>query len=57
MIDLIGFAHTPFTRRPDADVESLMAEVAAAAIADAGLEATDIDALVVGHFEVRHLES
>lgn len=52
MIDLTGFAHTPFARRPDADVETLMAEVAAEAIADAGLEPTDIDAVVVGHFGV-----
>ena len=33
MIDLTGFAHTPFARRPDADVETLMAEVAAEALA------------------------
>ena len=52
MIDLTGFAHTPFARRPDADVETLMAEVAAEAIADAGLEPADIDAVVVGHFGV-----
>ena len=45
MIDLTGFAHTPFARRPDADVETLMAEVAAEAIADAGLEPADIDAI------------
>jgi acetyl-CoA C-acetyltransferase len=52
MIDLTGFAHTPFARQPEADIETLMAEVAATAIADAGLEPSDIDAVVVGHFGV-----
>jgi acetyl-CoA C-acetyltransferase len=50
MIDLIGFAHTPFTRAPGADIEALMARVATESIADAGLEASDIDAVVIGHF-------
>ena len=50
MIDLIGFAHTPFTRAPGADIEALMARAATEAIADAGLEASDIDAVVIGHF-------
>jgi acetyl-CoA C-acetyltransferase len=50
MIDLIGFAHTPFTRAPGADLESLMAQVAGDALADAGLEAGEIDAVVIGHF-------
>lgn len=50
MIDLIGFAHTPFTRAPGADLEGLMTTVAREAIADAGLDASDIDAVVIGHF-------
>ena len=50
MVDLIGFAHTPFGRLPGADVETLMAQVAGEAIAEAGLEASDIDSVVIGHF-------
>jgi acetyl-CoA C-acetyltransferase len=48
--NIVGWAHTRFGRRPDADLESLVAEVAAPAIADAGLEATDVDAIFVGVF-------
>ncbi len=50
MIDLLGFAHTPFARGLGADVEELMTRVASEALADAGLEAADIDAVVVSHF-------
>jgi acetyl-CoA C-acetyltransferase len=50
MVDLIGFAHTPFTRAPAADLETLMAQVARDAVADAELEFGDIDAVVIGHF-------
>lgn len=49
-IDLIGFAHTPFGRLPGADVEPLMAQVARDAVADAQLAPSDIDAVVIGHF-------
>lgn len=50
MVDLIGFAHTPFTRAPGAGIEDLMATVARDAVADAGLDASEIDAVVIGHF-------
>ncbi|WP_326806814.1 thiolase domain-containing protein [Streptomyces sp. NBC_01186] len=45
---LTGWAHTPFGRSSAPDVESLMGEVAAVAIADAGLDATDIGFVSVG---------
>jgi acetyl-CoA C-acetyltransferase len=48
--NIAGWAHTRFGRRPDADLESLVAEVAAPAIADAGLSVTDVDAIFVGVF-------
>lgn len=49
-VDLVGFAHTRFGKFPDRDVESLMREVAQQALEDAGVEAADIDAIYVGHF-------
>jgi acetyl-CoA C-acetyltransferase len=45
---LIGWSHTPFGRHPDTDVESLLATAARAALEDAGLAPTDIDAVFVG---------
>ena len=54
MIDtprLIGWSHTRFGKLAEhPDVESLMSEVALAAVADAGLDASDIDAVYVGVF-------
>ncbi|PKW16648.1 thiolase domain-containing protein [Saccharopolyspora spinosa] len=45
---VIGWAHTRFGKSDHPDVESLMAEVSAAAVEDAGLTAADIDAISVG---------
>lgn len=45
---LIGWSHTRFGKSDLPDVEALMAEVASAAVADAGLEPGDIDAVSVG---------
>lgn len=50
MVDLIGFAHSRFGKLPGAELELLMREVAAQAVDDAGLAGTDIDAVVIGHF-------
>lgn len=50
MVDLIGFAHSPFGKIPGAELEHLMRGVATEAVADAGLSGADIDAVVVGHF-------
>lgn len=50
MVDLIGFAHSPFGKLPGVELENLMRDVAATAVADAGLSGADIDAVVVGHF-------
>ncbi len=46
---IVGWAHTRFGKT-DHDVEDLIAEVAGAAIADAGLEPEGIDAVFVGMF-------
>lgn len=47
---LIGWAHTRFGKLEHPDVEALMADVAMAAVADAGIEAGDLDAISVGVF-------
>src|SRR3954463_15731205 len=46
---IVGWAHTPFGRL-DETVESLIVRVANGALADAGIEARDVDEIVLGHF-------
>ena len=47
---IVGWAHTPFGKSEDADVEALIGRVAGAAIADAGIAPGEIDASFVGVF-------
>jgi acetyl-CoA C-acetyltransferase len=47
---IVGWAHTPFGKLEDPDVETLIGRVAGAAIADAGIAPADIDASFVGLF-------
>lgn len=47
---IVGWAHTPFGKHEDDDVESLIARVVIQAVADAGLEPTEIDEIVLGTF-------
>lgn len=47
---IVGWAHTPFGKHEDKDAEALVADVAGAAIENAGLAAEDIDAVFVGMF-------
>jgi acetyl-CoA C-acetyltransferase len=47
---IVGWAHSPFGKLEDPDVESLIGRVAAAAIADAGIAPEDIDASFIGLF-------
>ena len=47
---IVGWAHSPFGRLEDPDVESLIGRVAGAAIADAGIAAHEIDASFVSLF-------
>ena len=47
---IVGWAHTKFGKAEDETVESLIARVAQDAIQDAGVEARDIDEIVLGHF-------
>ncbi len=45
---IVGWAHTAFGKSEAPDVESLIAEVAGAALDHAGVDAADVDAITVG---------
>ena len=47
---IVGWAHTPFGKLEDPDVESLIGRVARAAIEDAGIAPAEIDGVFVGLF-------
>ena len=47
---IIGWAHTSFGKLEGETVESLIVRVAQDALADAGLEASEVDEIVLGHF-------
>ncbi|WP_421706464.1 acetyl-CoA acetyltransferase [Algihabitans sp.] len=47
---IVGWAHTPFGKHAEDDVESLIAQVAIQAVEDAGLEPGDIDEIVLGTY-------
>jgi len=47
---IVGLAHTPFGKLDADSVESLIVRVAREALADAGIEAADVDEIYLGHF-------
>jgi acetyl-CoA C-acetyltransferase len=47
---IVGWAHTPFGKLSGETVESLIVRVAGEALADAGIDAKDVDEIVLGHF-------
>jgi acetyl-CoA C-acetyltransferase len=47
---IVGWAHTPFGKLSGETVESLIVRVANEALADAGVSASDVDEIVLGHF-------
>jgi acetyl-CoA C-acetyltransferase len=47
---IVGWAHTPFGKLSGESVESLIVRVTNEALADAGVEAKDVDEVVLGHF-------
>lgn len=49
-IHVVGWGHSRFGRLPDRSIEELIVEVSGEAIASAGLEPRDIDAVFVGNF-------
>lgn len=48
-INIVGWSHHPFGRREE-DAETMISTVVDGALADAGVEAKDIDMVVVGNF-------
>ena len=47
---IVGWAHTPFRKYDDETVESLIVKVANEALDHAGVAASDVDEIVLGHF-------
>src|SRR6202035_4432017 len=47
---IVGWAHTPFGKLSGETIESLIVRVANEALADAGIAASDVDEIVLGHF-------
>ena len=47
---IVGWAHTPFGKLSSESVESLIVRVTNEALADAGIEAKDVDEIILGHF-------
>lgn len=47
---MIGWGHTRFGKHTDSDIESLIVQAAGEALEDAGVEADEIDAIYLGHF-------
>jgi acetyl-CoA C-acetyltransferase len=47
---IVGWAHTPFGKHEDKDVEDLIVRVAADAMKDAGIGPGEVDCVYVGHF-------
>ena len=47
---IVGWAHSPFGKLEDPDVESLMGRVTGASIEDAGIDVRDVDGIFVGVF-------
>lgn len=47
---IVGWKHLPFGKRESDDLESMIVEVARGAIADAGIEAKDVDRIFIGNF-------
>lgn len=47
---IVGWSHLPFGKRETDDLEGMIVQVARGAIADAGIEAKDIDRIFIGNF-------
>ncbi len=47
---IVGVAHTPFGKLEEENLESLIARVVSGALRDAGIEASDVDEIILGHF-------
>ena len=47
---IVGWSHLPFGKREGEDIESMVVHVATEAVADAGFEPKDVDAVYLGHY-------
>ena len=47
---IVGWGHTPFGRHEDKSLEDLIVDAASQALDHAGIEAKDVDAIWLGHF-------
>ena len=47
---IVGWSHLPFGKHEGTDVEDMIVKVASGAVADAGFEPKDVDAIYLGHF-------
>ena len=47
---IVGWSHLPFGKHEGEDVENMIVKVASEAVADAGFEPADVDAIYLGHF-------
>jgi acetyl-CoA C-acetyltransferase len=47
---IVGWAHTPFGKLTGESVESLIVRAATDALADAGIAPSDVDEIILGHF-------
>ena len=47
---IVGWGHSKFVKAKGEDVESMIVRVAGQALADAGVAASEVDAIFVGHF-------
>ena len=50
MVHIVGWGHTKFGKLTDMDVEALVVEAGREALGHAGVPASDIDGIYVGHF-------
>jgi len=54
---IVGWAHSKFGKAPEMSVESLITKVTLDAIADAGIDPSDVDEIILGHFRILPLRS
>ncbi|HUC61074.1 MAG TPA: acetyl-CoA acetyltransferase [Alphaproteobacteria bacterium] len=47
---IVGWSHLPFGKHEGEDIEAMIVQVARGALADAGIEAKDVDRIFIGNF-------
>ncbi len=50
MVAIVGWAHSKFGKAEDQDLEDMIAQAARGAVADAGIEFSDIDTIYLGNY-------